>query len=42
MLERNVDGVAIMTFGVEEFLLDRFVAGEPVPVPATRSIFPPA
>jgi DNA-binding LacI/PurR family transcriptional regulator len=24
MLERKVDGVAIMTFGVEEFLLDRF------------------
>ncbi len=26
MLERNVDGVAIMTFGVEEFVLDRFIA----------------
>ena len=26
MLERKVDGVAIMTFGVEEFLLDRFIA----------------
>ena len=31
MLERKVDGVAIMTFGVEEFLLDRFAA-EGVPV----------
>jgi len=26
MLERQVDGVAIMTFGVEDFLLDRFAA----------------
>jgi DNA-binding LacI/PurR family transcriptional regulator len=26
MLERKVDGVAIMTFGIEEFLLDRFAA----------------
>lgn len=26
MLERKVDGVAIMTFGVEEFVLDRFIA----------------
>lgn len=31
MLERKVDGVAIMTFGVEEFLLDRFAA-ENIPV----------
>ena len=31
MLERNVDGVAIMTFGFEESLLDRF-AGEDIPV----------
>jgi DNA-binding LacI/PurR family transcriptional regulator len=31
MLERKVDGVAIMTFGVEEFLLDRFVA-EDIPM----------
>lgn len=31
MLERKVDGVAIMTFGVEEFLLDRFAADK-VPV----------
>jgi len=31
MLERKVDGVAIMTFGVEEFLLDRFAA-EDVPM----------
>jgi DNA-binding LacI/PurR family transcriptional regulator len=31
MLERNVDGVAIMTFGFEEPLLDRF-AGEDMPV----------
>jgi DNA-binding LacI/PurR family transcriptional regulator len=31
MLERKVDGVAIMTFGVEEFLLDRFAADN-VPV----------
>jgi LacI family transcriptional regulator len=31
MLERKVDGIAIMTFGVEEFLLERFVAdGIPV------------
>jgi len=28
MLERKVDGVAIMTFGVEEFLLDRFAADD--------------
>jgi LacI family transcriptional regulator len=26
MLERKVDGVAIMTFGIEDFLLDRFAA----------------
>jgi len=26
MLERQVDGVAIMTFGIEDFLLDRFSA----------------
>jgi DNA-binding LacI/PurR family transcriptional regulator len=26
MLERQVDGVAIMTFGIEDFLLDRFAA----------------
>jgi LacI family transcriptional regulator len=26
MLERMVDGVAIMTFGIEDFLLDRFTA----------------
>jgi DNA-binding LacI/PurR family transcriptional regulator len=26
MLERKVDGVAIMTFGVEDFLLDRFAS----------------
>ncbi len=26
MLERKVDGVAVMTFGVEEFFLDRFAA----------------
>jgi LacI family transcriptional regulator len=26
MLERQVDGVAIMTFGIEDFLLDRFTA----------------
>jgi len=31
MLERKVDGVAIMTFGVEEFVLDRFVA-ENIPI----------
>ena len=31
MLERKVDGVAIMTFGVEEFLLDRFTA-EDIPM----------
>jgi len=31
MLERKVDGVAIMTFGVEEFVLDRFIA-ENVPL----------
>lgn len=31
MLERKVDGVAIMTFGFEESLLDRF-AGEDIPV----------
>ena len=31
MLERKVDGVAIMTFGVEEFVLDRFIA-ENIPV----------
>lgn len=31
MLERKVDGVAIMTFGVEEFLLDRFTA-EDIPI----------
>ena len=31
MLERKVDGVAIMTFGVEEFVLDRFTA-ERVPI----------
>jgi LacI family transcriptional regulator len=31
MLERKVDGVAIMTFGVEEFLLDRFAADD-IPV----------
>jgi LacI family transcriptional regulator len=31
MLERKVDGVAIMTFGVEEFVLDRFVA-EDIPI----------
>ncbi len=31
MLERKVDGVAIMTFGVEEFVLERFIA-ENVPV----------
>ena len=31
MLERKVDGVAIMTFGVEEFVLDRFMT-EQVPV----------
>ena len=31
MLERKVDGVAIMTFAVEEFLLDRF-AEEDIPV----------
>ncbi len=31
MLERKVDGVAIMTFGVEDFLLDRF-AVDNVPV----------
>jgi len=30
-VERNVDGVAIMTFGFEESLLDRF-AGEDIPV----------
>ena len=28
MLERKVDGVAIMTFGIEELLLDRFAAGD--------------
>ena len=28
MLERKVDGVAIMTFGIEELMLDRFVAGD--------------
>lgn len=31
MLERKVDGVAIMTFGVEEFVLDRFIA-EGIPI----------
>lgn len=31
MLERKVDGVAIMTFGVEEFVLDRFTA-EHIPI----------
>jgi len=31
MLERKVDGIAIMTFGFEESLLDRF-AGEDIPV----------
>jgi DNA-binding LacI/PurR family transcriptional regulator len=31
MLERKVDGVAIMTFGVEEFLLDRFTE-ENIPI----------
>lgn len=31
MLERKVDGVAIMTFGVEEFVLDRFTA-ENIPI----------
>jgi LacI family transcriptional regulator len=31
MLERKVDGVAIMTFGFEEFLLDRFIADD-IPV----------
>jgi LacI family transcriptional regulator len=31
MLERKVDGVAIMTFGIEDFLLDRFAADN-VPV----------
>ncbi len=31
MLERKVDGVAIMTFGVEEFILDRFT-DEEIPV----------
>jgi DNA-binding LacI/PurR family transcriptional regulator len=31
MLERKVDGVAVMTFGVEEFVLDRFIADE-VPI----------
>jgi LacI family transcriptional regulator len=31
LLERKVDGVAIMTFGVEEFVLDRFVA-EDIPI----------
>jgi len=31
MLERKVDGVAIMTFGVEEFVLDRFIA-ENIPI----------
>jgi len=31
MLERKVDGVAIMTFGVEEFLFDRFAADD-IPV----------
>jgi len=31
MLERMVDGVAIMTFGFEELLLDRFIA-EDIPV----------
>jgi LacI family transcriptional regulator, galactose operon repressor len=28
MLERKVDGVAIMTFGIEELLLDRFAIGD--------------
>lgn len=28
MLERKVDGVAIMTFGIEELLLDRFAVGD--------------
>jgi LacI family transcriptional regulator len=31
MLERKADGVAIMTFGIEDFLLDRFAA-ENIPV----------
>jgi len=34
MLERKVDGVAIMTFGVEEFLLDSFIA-EGIPLVST-------
>ncbi len=34
MLERKVDGVAIMTFGVEEFLLDSFIA-EGIPLVLT-------
>jgi DNA-binding LacI/PurR family transcriptional regulator len=28
MLERQVDGVAILTFGIEELLLDRFAVGD--------------
>jgi DNA-binding LacI/PurR family transcriptional regulator len=31
MLERKVDGVAVMTFGIEEFLFDRFAADK-IPV----------
>lgn len=31
MLERNVDGIAIMTFGMDDFLLDRFAASN-IPV----------
>ncbi len=31
MLERKVDGVAVMTFGIEDFLFDRFAA-ENIPV----------
>jgi DNA-binding LacI/PurR family transcriptional regulator len=31
MLERKVDGVAVMTFGIEDFLFERFAAGN-IPV----------
>jgi DNA-binding LacI/PurR family transcriptional regulator len=31
MLERNVDGIAVMTFGIEDFLFERFAA-EKIPV----------
>jgi len=45
MLERQVDGVAIMTFGIEDFLLDRFAADnipfvfiDPPPAPPPNTV----